>query len=351
MEERGSQVKTEETYKLQQALLSERTQRLRLQADLDRARMEQVEAKVATDKKKNRRKLLIFAGAFCALAIMIFSSITAFFSLFDKQFLSSLLQNTSALFSIVGLFVSSGAVLLLSAITPKERAKSDYDLYEVDQQASEEKKRIELDIVESRPNVATGSGQEGEPDKYLLQIEISDVSLYLSSLVKYLNAQIDQAEKKASILLVTGKMYVRRGIYFYIFSIFAWQAVGYALGGITTIMIIGMGSCTLVFLVIEFLASWFLRQYKSYVESAHLYARTKTHFDSNMLSYLAIREYQSDSGADSLQRLLDVLQKPVAWPSTFDRKDFNHMLQMFESLSLVADKAKAAFSKKPESGE
>ncbi|OSR87710.1 hypothetical protein [Pseudomonas syringae] len=83
---------------------------------------------------------------------------------------------------------------------------------------------------------------------------INPVESHILGVIKSLEQHIDLSDKKASRLLDTGTMYLRRGIYFYVSSIFVWQFVAH-IWGVDRSLIFGVVSCSLTFLVVEFLAA------------------------------------------------------------------------------------------------
>lgn len=332
--------------------LEERLSKLKEEEELTKT-LEEIEQQIRSDelsRKKARAKSVL--SAMVGLFAAVLSGVATFLSVVNKDLLSNFLSNWSAIASIIGLLISLTFLVVMSAAgSVSGRKRTEYDLYEVDREAAIAKRQIERSLEHiniEQPRDA--SDNHATPEHYLSVVELSELARYLSGLIRYLNAQMDQAEKKASVLLVTGKMYVRRGIYFYIATIFFWQIFAALKGGLSHFMILGVVSCSLTFLVIEFLAAWFLRQYKSYVDSALLYAKIKTHFDGLMLSYLSVREFDS-SGEKSLEYMADILKQPVVWPAQLDKSDINHMSQMFDSIALVAEKARRMVGAKPKIDE
>ncbi|MDN4144971.1 bZIP transcription factor [Pseudomonas tohonis] len=171
----------------------------------------------------------------------------------------------------------------------------------------------------------------------------------ISETIKSLDDRISLAEEKSSVLLDTGTMYLRRGIYFYVFTIVAWQFVYYKFDVAGPNLWLGVVSCSLTFLVIEFLAAWYLKQYRSYVDSSVAYLRVRSTFSRYLLSYYAIREFEvggelSDNGRE---QLLKVLEEQVKWPELKDlnRNDFNYMVEMLGSVAGVFEKFKGVLNK------
>lgn len=179
--------------------------------------------------------------------------------------------------------------------------------------------------------------------------ELSSVEHYIHGITKSLDRHIELSEKKASKLLDTGTMYLRRGIYFYVASIFVWQIVAHV-WGVDKQLIFGVVSCSLTFLVVEFLAAWFLKQYRSFIDSSIQFMRVKSVFDRYLLSYYAVKEFsneESEGLAESKAQVLKVLAEEIKWPEALNSKagDMNHMVQMFDSLAGVLEKMKKVSAK------
>lgn len=185
--------------------------------------------------------------------------------------------------------------------------------------------------------------------------EFSSVEHYIHGITKSLDRHIELSEKKASKLLDTGTMYLRRGIYFYVASIFVWQVVAHV-WGVDKQLIFGVVSCSLTFLVVEFLAAWFLKQYRSFIDSSIQFMRVKSVFDRYLLSYYAVKEFSSDESeglAESKAQVLKVLAEEIKWPEALNAKagDVNHMVQMFDSLAGVLEKMKKVSAKNEKADE
>lgn len=176
----------------------------------------------------------------------------------------------------------------------------------------------------------------------------SPFASYVETVISSLDDRINLSEKKASMLLDRGTGYLRGGIYFYVATIFLWQVAIYYTGFHAHVWI-GIFSCSLTFLVVEFLAAWFLKQYRSYVDSSIAYLRVRSTFNRYLLSYHAINEFAGESSADDLARLqiLKVLEEEVKWPEMKDvnSNDFNFMLESMSTFTSALEKLRGAFDK------
>jgi len=186
---------------------------------------------------------------------------------------------------------------------------------------------------------------EAEDQRLNKTPDVKGFEQHMNSLVRSLDLHISLAENKASLLLDKGTTYLWRGIVFYIASIVVWQ-VATGLFEVGKYAVWGMVSCSLTFLVVEFLAAWFLRQYKSFTDSSFNLVRVKSVFNRYLLSYLAIKEF-SDSGehlVDMRVQMLKVLEEDIKWlePAPQKAGDLNHMIAMFESVSGLVEKLKVS---------
>ncbi|WP_223497566.1 hypothetical protein [Pseudomonas sp. BF-R-16] len=170
---------------------------------------------------------------------------------------------------------------------------------------------------------------------------------YIEALIAVLDRHIEAADKKASLLLDTGMTYLWRGIYFYVVSIVVWQVVT-SLNVIGSYAVWGIVSCSMTFLIVEFLAAWFLRQYKSYIDSSESLVRVRAVFNRYFLSYLSIKEFSDESHLVEMRaQMLKVLEEDVKWPESVPQKagDINHMIAMFDSVTGLLEKLKVASKK------
>lgn len=195
-------------------------------------------------------------------------------------------------------------------------------------------KALEEDLNKSERSDLVGSQSIAESKGF---------DIYMRSVIRALDLNIEIADNKASLLLDKGTNYLWRGIAFYIASIVIWQVVtaNFKMGDYA---IWGMVSCSMTFLVVEFLAAWFLRQYKSFTDSSFNLVRVKSIFNRYFLSYLAIKEFSDSSQhlVDMRSQMLKVLEEDIKWLEPAPQKlgEMNHMIAMFESVSGLVEKLK-----------
>lgn len=123
------------------------------------------------------------------------------------------------------------------------------------------------------------------------------------------------ADQKASILLDKGTSYSRGGITFFIISIITWQALSW-IKGFEPQFIYGIASCSVLFIFIEFLSAWFLKQYRQFVDTSTYLIKVKSIFDRYMLAYLLLKEASGDK-REKLFEVLPLLKEDIKWPETY----------------------------------
>ncbi len=177
--------------------------------------------------------------------------------------------------------------------------------------------------------------------------------LHTYHVVDGLNKHISLTEEKGSNLLDRGLLFLFGGILFYILAIIGWQAWAKYGEPNERVMYIGMFASSVVFLVCEFLAAWFLKQYRHYVDASLACLRVKSVYDRYLLSYYAVKEMgmESDEVPEKLSRILEVLKEDVMWPAHKDNvsNDFNYMLQSVSAAHSSLDKLKSLFDTSPKS--
>lgn len=177
--------------------------------------------------------------------------------------------------------------------------------------------------------------------------------MYVCSVVESLDKHISLTEEKGSNLLDRGLLFLFGGILFYVVAIVAWQAWAKFGQPNDTVMYIGMIASSVVFLVCEFLAAWFLKQYRHYVDASLACLRVKSVYDRYILSYYAVNEMMPEGSgiSEKLNRVLEVIKEDVMWPGHKENmsNDFNYMLESMSSVHASLDKFKGLFESKAKS--
>ncbi|MBC2381717.1 hypothetical protein HF257_10875 [Pseudomonas sp. WS 5106] len=301
-----------------------------------------------------RKSQLIIASAVAAC-------LTLFLLLFPSDIESDVLRRLLSGIDFKAIVVISilavGFVLFVVSQFQEYLFKSEVTstFVDIDERASLSKveaqiSELRFEILQVKAGQDSGAeNQREDADSKVELHEFSAIEYYIHRSIKSLDKHIETSEKKASKLLDTGTMYLRRGIYFYVSSILVWQVVAHV-WGVDKPLIYGVVSCSLTFLVVEFLAAWFLKQYRSFIDSSIQFMRVRSVFDRYLLSYYAVKEFSVggvEGNVESKAQVLKVLAEEIKWPEAINSKagDVNHMVQMFESLAGILEKVKKAPTK------
>ncbi|MBC3410062.1 hypothetical protein HU720_01925 [Pseudomonas sp. SWRI51] len=258
-------------------------------------------------------------------------------------------------------FTFMGIALFFKVWTDNSYYKSD-SFVELDERRREEKFTLSESGVLNSTVLGGGvveSYSATENDEPIIEKKVRRAVLgvefaeHMRTIIEALDSQIDYAEAKASRLLESGRTFVRGGISIYIFSIVLWQGWLYLIDfRISPGVIFGMISTTMIFLIMEFIGAWYLKQYRHYGDSAFSYMRVRSSYNRYMLSYCAIRELANNDPGAARAEMLQVLGQAENWPDLRDvnSNDFNYMLQSVESFGSVFDKLKGIFDRSKASG-
>lgn len=139
---------------------------------------------------------------------------------------------------------------------------------------------------------------------------------YFNKVIASLSSRAFDSDEKASILLERGISYVRFGMIFYFCAIIVWQTCVHFLG-FKQEFVYGMVTTSLLFLFIEFLSAWFLKQYQHFVDTATYLLKVKAIFDRYYLTYLALKGSEQHIAGDEkkLRTLTAALSEDIKWPS------------------------------------
>lgn len=322
-------------------------------------------AAVLVEKENTKRrmyldrltKFMIFIGGLIAAA--------AYTVLREPEIVKVLLENSfAASIGLFGVLVSIISLFLgYSFSSSKEKTFVDIDdklytsrieMVELERDALRRRNdELEFELANNLPSSYFSTAKSPDssgPENLKLDTGVSTspadskgFEQYIKSIIRSLDMNIELADNKASLLLDKGTAYLWRGIMFYVVSIVVWQ-VSTSYFSVGPYAVWGMISCSMTFLVVEFLAAWFLRQYKSFTDSSFNLVRVKSVFNRYLLSYFAIKEFSDSSMhlVDMRVQMLKVLEDDIKWLEPVAQKtgDLNHMVAMFESVSGLVEKLK-----------
>lgn len=334
-----------------------------LKHDSLRVKQELQKAQSLVEKRKWKKKWFLISSYVAFLLVAY-----PFVMIIDPLSFSEATANNAFLAWAIALVVAMGAMIWFADdLTSKSSSFIDADDAVQRQKISAKSEEGWLRSLAKKFSKSAASVSDIRPD---ISTEFDDDMLggfesvnlvprdrferYMREIVLSLDSQINLSERKASILLDKGTSYIRNGIIFYVLSIIAWQIIERNTP-LSTIAILGMVSCSLTFLVIEFLAAWFLRQYRSFVDASTNLIRVKSVFSRNLLAYFGMKEFSLDEDVEAMAsirtELLAILSQDIKWPDVHvgPPGDFNHMMEMFDSFTKFVDKAKGLV--RPEKSE
>ncbi len=169
-----------------------------------------------------------------------------------------------------------------------------------------------------------------------------------SNILKSLSAYATSSEVTATKLLDKGVAFMAGGLVFYVLAIIVWQVFANFTHPDSHVMYIGMAACSMTFIVVEFLAAWFFKQYRYYVEVSLSCLRVRSVYDRYLLSYYALREFNGDADEGVRNKMTEILKEDVKWPTYKGgvANDFNYMAESMGAALASVDKMKDVFQPK-----
>lgn len=308
-------------------------------------KVDEVQAAEAADKSEKARMGRFYrmlgwsALAYLGIGMAIYPFVE--FSPKVLEFLKKLLL------TLPGLFVFFFAFILMTRDSRRRRLANDR-FVDVDERAIR-KEVAQLKEALAKAEMSDGggtshshtSGRTGAIPDWLRE---RNFEAYFSNLRDVLESKATVADQKASILLDKGVAYSRLGILVFVASIILWQFVAWS-SGFKAQHIYGIVSCSLLFIFIEFLSAWFLKQYRHFVDTSTYLIKVKSIFDRYLLSYYVAKEFDLLDGEEKegsqMAAVLALLRDDVKWPDDymFKNADVNFAR---ETLQSVSDLLKAA---------
>ena len=163
---------------------------------------------------------------------------------------------------------------------------------------------------------------------------------YFHSVREVLERKAAIADEKASILLDKGVAYSRFGIVVFVASIALWQYLAWR-NGFKVQHIYGIASCSILFIFIEFLSAWFLKQYRHFVDTSTYLIKVKSIFDRYMLSYHISNEFDAldpeEQTHSQMGGVLALLRDDIKWPDDYSLKnaDVSFARETLQSISEI----------------
>lgn len=245
------------------------------------------------------------------------------------------LQRTNRLSYLVDLFIEStpwviGSVIVVSSTVAY--ISNTTRIADIDLLRGFRTKKTTLSPQEAWP-FPTGE----RPDEIAEAEESFQSTLY--EITSSLSHQASISDEKASTLLDKGMTYAIGGIIFFGVSILVWQSIFHFIG-FNKSHIYGMVSCATLFLAIELISAWFLKQYRNYVDAATELRKIKAIFDKFLLMKLVSEESEPSNSLNN--NLADLLARDIVWPETgkssgatghIDIKTMSYLVSLFKNIS------------------
>ena len=267
-------------------------------------------------------------------------------AVYDIKDLLLLLKHPISIGRIM-VYVGMGTVIIMYIwiISSSTKTLKEKDFIDVDDEATKEKSlkmMKEIGKLKEEINILKQNNKiDQQKSVTAVTDEIDSFSSYMGDLKQSIEDRIQTLDKKASLMLDKVTSYARYGIGFYFISIITWQWwISNRADGISKEHIIGMVSCSILFLFVEFLSAWFMKQYQHFIDTSTYLTKIKSIFDKYMLSYLALKELSQDGQVQNehVNKILDAVSQDIKWPDKnfiYDKRDISFAKEAIESLSSV----------------
>lgn len=307
---------------------------------------------VVTDMLRFPKMLLWTAVTYIGIAIAVFP----FVDLQDQTL--EVLKKVGL--PLVGLLVVVFSTSFLRAEIRKRRIHTTERFVDVDER---NRKEVLNDLAATRAAllkgaIADASEVVAEKDEKSVQagraqevVHDQTFSIYFNSIREVLERKAAVADEKASILLDKGVAYSRFGILVFVASIVVWQFLSWQ-NGFKVQHIYGIASCSVLFIFIEFLSAWFLKQYRHFVDTSTYLIKVKSIFDRYMLSYHVANEFDmlepEERVSSQMGALLELIRDDIKWPDDYLYKnpDVSFARETLQSISEIVRAARKSGQRK-----
>ncbi len=287
--------------------------------------------------------------------VLIYAGIGIPFLLRSESSILILLENKGPM--IAGVIVALiGVFMMFSEIGKVKIQRKEDRFIDVDDKRASENSELQLKILQDIKSLKAQSNTL-TPEKIKELIDTvsenksSEIKNLFESFESYFNdirsvliEQAHTADKKASILLDKGTAYSKGGITFFIISIISWQILSW-ITGFKEQYIYGIVSCSLLFIFIEFLSAWFLKQYRHFVDTSTYHIKVKSIFDKYMMSFLAIKSlgHANSNEEAKYQAMLRLLEDDIKWPESYlhNRAEVSFAKEALEAMTHFAKAMKS----------
>lgn len=295
--------------------------------------------------------------------IAITSILYGVLSLNRPDIIEKAFENRSALAALLlggGVVVISFAASLSSlgrasfekVNSPEGRLRAASSLSAVSRWALQAATGMEFSAIDdSEGKVEKGEGKDGlngfKEDNFSYGAFSSNTPFeaHTSNIIKSLSAYATSSEITATKLLDKGVAFMAGGLIFYVLAIVVWQIFANFTHPDPHVMYVGMAACSMTFIVVEFLAAWFFKQYRYYVEVSLSCLRVRSVYDRYLLGYYSLREFKYATEEGIRAQMTEILKEDVNWPTYKGgmANDFNYMIESMGAAHTSMDKMKGIF--------
>ncbi|MBB6005432.1 DUF4407 domain-containing protein [Arcicella rosea] len=300
------------------------------------------------------------------LQLAIFNPNVEGFSLIEKLVSLQSLKSKNSSTATIGLLITILVLLtellplILRIITPTDLYNElVYQKEKLYLFQSRSKINNEIEVQEKLRSLKTEIENSDTDKEKLLKIvnelennESKDISSeftfenYFQNMGNNLTEQANISNKKAQTLLHQGIFIILLGIIIHLTLIFYWVS-DFHKTGFQTYHIYVLTATSLMFLFFEFLGAWFLKQYQNSLNTSFYILKFKTVIDRYILSFLAIKKFNSETKQDeNLKILLQFLSLDLKFPenqdlkinTSFTKETFTSINSLTETISKLVDK-------------
>jgi len=318
--------------------------------------------KITSDNQTERQTIskLLFNAKFIFGAILMYTGVGIPLLLKTTPDITTLFEKYGPTV-IGGLSALVGVALAFGEMEKIKRLRREEKFIDVDESRKIDNDKIQKIIlaeIATIKNITTAPSEQTIEElvskivtaKYADENNIFDsFENYFNDIRRVLLEQAHTSDKKASILLDKGTAYSKGGITFFITSIIAWQILSW-LTEFKEQYIYGIISCSLLFIFIEFLAAWFLKQYRHFVDTSTYHIKVKSIFDKYMMSFLAIKTLSNNTNDTEIkyQTMLKILEKDIQWPESYLLKnaDVSFAKEALETMTHLVSSLKSEIKDK-----
>ncbi|MNJ35292.1 hypothetical protein D3C77_300240 [compost metagenome] len=310
------------------------------------------EERSSTKKRYALRQLSFFS----ALVTLFSSSAVGVFSYLDKASVENFFANGLGVSSLLVALVGMCAIVFMIGLSSEEANINDAEktasvqapgrilVRDRDGKIVPAGNLVKKDSEGINKSPLKGAAREGF-EGHLESRPYLDIPFesYVNAIVKALDNRISLSEIKANSLLQQGKSLMKWGLGLYAVTVAGWQIASHYWGYSHT-LVAGMVSCSLMFVVVEFMAAWFLKQYRSYIDSSMAYLQVRSVYNNYLLTYYAVN--QLHALPENRDLVVKMLSEEIKWPalSELSKNDFNYMVESFSGFSTLVEKLKISFN-------